>query len=61
MTISESILKPVGMTGWPEPRSAKRQVAQCVQPGEVGAAFNEEPRWDCNIREIVATTGIGSL
>ena len=33
--------------------SMQKQLGQCVRPGEVGAAVNEEPRWGCNNRENV--------
>jgi len=33
----------------------QKEVAQCILLGEVGAAVNEEPRWGCNNKEIVAT------
>ncbi len=56
--MSESILKPVGMTAMARAQECKKQVAQCIRPGEVGVAFNEEPRWGCNIRDIIATNDL---
>ncbi len=36
-------------------KSMQKEVPQRVRLGVVGAAVNEEPRWGCNNREIVAT------